>query len=441
METNEIRLEAQDLNQQAALLIETGNFEAAKEKIEKAIETDPMCVESYRNYGDLMMGMRQYTDAKNYYKKALLIEKQGVFYFLYGNACFMNEEVHEGLENYNLALSNGFDNEEMQFFMGLAYEHLNDDKMALRYFKKACMKNPSRSDYQVKKISVMLRIGIVDQAEMATDELLQNAPELFDGYHIKTRILLYNKKYDEAVEFSKMASERFPEDIDLMFDYVQSVVSSGDVEKALSLVEIAKQMKYFEGGKAKFLHLEAQIVAENGDIEKAISLCEECISLEQEGQYFGEVRFMLLNLLLVNKEFESAYKQADAIVGMNRKDLYYHAALYYKPFSLKQLGKMEEAVKLYKEINSMYRLHTLNNPSAIDVYLYRVMCLKDLEMYDRALEILEFIEGITNEIAEVYTLRAEIYRHLGKEVQADEEMKKAYNLKPELKTLDSKAGE
>ena len=83
------------------------------------------------------------------------MEKVPAVYFLYGNACFMNDEIHEGLEYYNHAISAGYDTDEMMFFMGMAYEHLNDDRMALRYFQRACTKNPSRPDYIIKKIAVL----------------------------------------------------------------------------------------------------------------------------------------------------------------------------------------------------------------------------------------------------------------------------------------------
>src|SRR5690606_28598687 len=137
-------------------------------------------------------------DAKNMYKKALLIEKSGELYFLYGNACFMNDDVHEGLENYNLAISAGYDGDEMLFFMGMAYEHLNDDHMALRYFQKACIKNPSRPDYLVKKITTLIRLDMIDSAEESVEQLLKNSPELFDGYHLKTQLLLHRGKIQEA---------------------------------------------------------------------------------------------------------------------------------------------------------------------------------------------------------------------------------------------------
>ena len=88
MDINENRLEAQDLNQQGAVLLKAGQLELAKKKFDRAIEIDPMLMDSYKNYGDLYMAMEKYQEAKNLYKKAILIEKNGLLYFLYGNQLF-----------------------------------------------------------------------------------------------------------------------------------------------------------------------------------------------------------------------------------------------------------------------------------------------------------------------------------------------------------------
>lgn len=441
MENNELRLEAQDLNQQGMMLLKTGNLDAAKSKFDKAIEIDPMLMDSYKNSGDFYMAKEEYQNAKNSYKKAMLIEKNGLLHFLYGNACFMNDELHEGLEQYNMAISEGFDNDQMMFFMGMAYEHMQDDDMALRYFTKACVKNPSRADFLVKKIGTLVRLGMYEQADESTEELLLKAPEMYDGYHIKTLLLLHKESYEEAITFAKAASEKFPEDADLLYDYAKALSLGKKLDEALKVIQNAKEMKYFEEAKRQFVLLEGQICAEQNNFEKAKECCNECISLEVESGFDGEARFMLMNLHLAEPNYEKSLEQAVEIVKKDMEDLYYYAALYYKPFCNKQLGNEAEARKLYKEANAIYRLATLKNPAAIDIYLYRVMCLKDLEEYDKALEMLDFITGLSNEIAEVHTLRADIYTIQGRKSLADEELQKAYKIKPELKPDVESAGE
>ena len=441
METNEMRLEAQDLNQQGAMLLRAGNAEAARAKFDKAIELDPMLMDSYKNYGDLYMSLQEYQNAKNSYKKAMLIEKSGLLHFLYGNACFMNDELHEGLESYSLAINEGYDGDEMMFFMGMAYEHMHDDNMAMRYFQKACVKNPSRPDYLVKKIGTLVRLGMYDSANESTDELLAKAPEMFDGYHIKIQLLLHEEKYEEAITFAKAASDRFPEDADLLYDYAKALSLAKKLEEAIKVIDSAKTMKYFADAKRQFVLLEGQIFAECNNYEKAISCCNECIALEAESGFDGEARFMLMNLYLSEPNYQKAFDQAVEIVKQDAEDLYYYAALYYRPFCTKQLGKSDEAKVFYKEANSIYRLATLKNPAAIDIYLYRAMCLKDMEEYDKSLELLDFINGLSTEIAEVHTIRADIYRIQGRKSLADEEMQKAYKIKPELNPDTESVGE
>lgn len=433
MEVKELTLLAKDINQQGVILAKAGNIDAAFEKFNKAIEIDPMLIDTYKNLGDLHLHIEQYAEAKNYYKKALLIDKNGEIYFQLGNACFMDDDPHTGLENYNLALSAGYDTDEMLFFMGLAYEHLNDDKMALRYVQKALNKNPSRSDYKVKKINIMLRLNMSEDALAAIEELILNDPELYDGYHMKTILLLDKKKYEEAVSFAKFATDKFPEDADLMYDYIKACALASKLDEAKKLANNAKVMKYYDEAKAKFTLLSAEISAESGDIDGAIAECDECIALEGEDELFAEARFMRINLALTKPDFETALKHSQAIIDKGNRNNYYFAALYYRPFCQKKMGDVEAAERNYKEAVSLFRLATLEDYGAIDAYLYRAMCLKDMEKYDDALEILEFIENLEAEIVEVYTLRADIYNLSGREILAKEELEKAYAIKPELR--------
>lgn len=440
MEVNEEILEAKDLNQQGIALLKVGNIDKAKEKFNRAVELEPMCIDSYKNLGHLNFKIGNYQDAKNYYKKALLIEKDGEIYYQYGNVCFMNDEPHEGLEYYNLALASGYNNDEMFFFMGMAYEHMNDDKMALRYIQKAIIKNPSRPDYKVKKVSILLRLNMIDEAKTAVDELLLDNAELYDGYHMKTAILLEEKKYDEAIKFSKSASDRFPEDPDLLYDYANVLALSGSYELALQVVKGAKSLKYFNDAKSRFILLEAEINAELGNITEAIELCDECISLETEDATMSDARFMRINLALTIPDFESALKNAEILIN-EEKNAYYYAALYFRPYCLNKLGRQDEAYKYFNEAISLYRLAALQNPEAFDAYLYRAMCLKDINEYDKALELLEFMENLSDEVAEIYTIRADIYKLTGKEHLMQEELEKAYRIKPELREAFGKGGE
>ena len=176
-------------------------------------------------------------------------------------------------------------------------------------------------------------------------------------------------------------------------------------------------------------------------MDRSIEKCDECISLETEQDFFSDARFMRINLALAKNDFESALQHAEQFIEKGARDSYYYAALYFRPFCLSKLGKEEAAEKYYKEAISLYRMATLQNLEVFDAYLYRAMCLKEIRQYEEALKLLEFIENMSNQIAEVHTIRADVYKLTGKEGLAKEELEKAFQLKPELKAVYSEGGE
>ena len=61
--------------------------------------------------------------------------------------------------------------------------------------------------------------------------------------------------------------------------------------------------------------------------------------------------------------------------------------------------------------------------------------------YEKALELLDFMEELSDEVAEIYTIRADIYKLNGNTSLMKQELEKAYKLKPELKGNLMESGE
>ena len=93
---------------------------------------------------------------------------------------------------------------------------------------------------------------------------------------------------------------------------------------------------------------------------------------------------------------------------------------------------------MYREAIRIYRVFTLQNPEAVDVYLYRAMCLMDIQEYDKALEMIDFIIGLGVEMAQVYAIKADILEKCGKHASADQVREKAYQLDPNLRPAEQK---
>lgn len=440
MENNELTLQAKDLNQQGVVLLKVGKVEEAKEKFEKAIEIDPMVVDSYKNYGDLYMFTKDFKKAKDSYKKALLVEKKPILYFLIGNACFMADEIEEGLNFYNTAVAAGYDNDKMLFFLATAYEQKKDYEMSLRYYQKACIKNPINNDYKIKTIKLLLKMRSFESADKFINNLLTTSPESLEGYHFKISLLVLTDRFNEARNFAKESFAKFPNDVILLEDYIKCCVLLSDFDKASELLNIAKCSVNFKNRKASFLLMEAKLLAEKEDFDAAILILKEAIELD-DSRIKEDAQFTLMNFYIVKGDFIGVFDAANSIVTNSNNtnepnSTVLNAALYYRAFACKNLENDEEAQKYYKEAISIYRIQTLKTPSAIDAYLFRAMCLKDIGEFDKALDLVNLSVNLIGSTAEIHLLRSQIYNELGKKNLAKEDEEKAYALKPELNTTN-----
>lgn len=434
--SDEVRLEAQELIQKGRMLLAADKPEEAKKELERALEKDPMYADAYAAMGAWYMEREQFRQAKEQFKKALLLDKtQGRVYFDLGNAHLMLNEMQECLDCYNRALGAGYDHAEMQFFMALAYEHMENDEMALRHLTRAIMKDPAVPEYKVKKLTVLARMGRMDEAMAMADDLIASAPELFEGYHAKIRLLQQQGDMKQAAQFAEEAFGKFPEDVGLLLDYARASALAGGIDKAFDLLGQAEQMPSFEDERQNIALLRAQLYAEKTDFTQAIAAARACIAMEGENGPFNQARQLLMNLLMATEDYPGLYEAASAQVALEAGDDYYRAALYYQALALDRMGRKDEAREAYRRAIRIYRNETLQRPNQLDAYLYRAMALRDIGELDGALEMLDFIINLNDKIAEPHTIRAEIYRQQGKEAEAKAEMDQAYLLKPELKML------
>ena len=96
-------------------------------------DIEPMLADSYRHWAICTWRRRNIRMQKEVLQKGTAdLGKPGNIFSIRECTCFLNDEPHEGLNIIIFALSAGFDSDEMFFFMGMVYEHMNDDAMALR---------------------------------------------------------------------------------------------------------------------------------------------------------------------------------------------------------------------------------------------------------------------------------------------------------------------
>lgn len=432
---SEERLQALDYIQQAIALNNTDHYDDAIVLLEKAIEIDPMFPECYIQMGNTYMLKSEYVDAEKMYKKALLLDKNlGIAYFNIGNIYSLTGNADEAILNYNKALSSGYDNDDIEYFITLAYEEKKDIDLALRHVTKAIAFNPNRAGLRVKKMMLYITKGELEDALKIADELILANGELFEGYHFKFEILCAMNKMQEAEETIDIALARFPEDMGFIYDKVKCLAMLERFDEALSLIDKSEEIEGYDRQKSNLLYLKAQIYGQQEKIEEAYKTAKIALECENPGEPNEDIRYFLMNLSLVFKDFEMNYKYASELVEMHNENYFFRAALYYQAFSAKKLNR-ENWKDLYKKAITYYRNATLKDPGQIEAYLYRAMSLKDIGDYEKAQEMLAVIETLVGDIPEIHIVRAEIYEEQNDEKNAKIEREKVVALKPEMKDI------
>lgn len=429
MEIPEIS-EAIELNQQGSMLLAKEKYQEALKYFEKAREIDPMEVETYFNLGNLYANMEQYEKAEEQFKKIILIDKKnGLVYFNLGNISFLRDNIEKGVEYYNKAVANGYEEANLYYNLGMVYEETDNFLFAVRNYSKAIAKEPLNPEYRLKQISLYIRNDKLDEALEALEELNQYCPDIFEGYHFRFEIYCAQGKFEEAEKVINRAIELFPKDVSLFYNKIRLINIQGDYENALTMIEEAEKMEGFEV-EARNLDFErAKIYAQKEDVESTINYLEKCINYE-DGEIDYEVRYFIMNAYLAANNYEKVLENAEVLAKEeDGESSYIMSAIYYRALSLKMLGREEEAKKHYKEACKLFRAITISSPNNLDAYMFRILCHKDLKEYAKALELLDYVLLLKEDSGEVYAIKASIYKEMGDEKKAEENMEiaKKYN--------------
>ena len=146
------KLEAQEYLIQGSVLAGQGKHKEALGYYEKAEKDDPMNIEVYLSKGIAYANLDCLDDAKKQFEKALKVNrKSGLAYFHLGSIELLQGNTASGIENYNKAIANGYDDAQLYYSMGLLYEEQGDPDMALRNYSKAIQRDALRPDIRIRK--------------------------------------------------------------------------------------------------------------------------------------------------------------------------------------------------------------------------------------------------------------------------------------------------
>ena len=427
-------LQLQEYLTQGAVLAGQGKYNEALAYYDKAEHESPMEIEVYLSKGIAYANLDKLDEAQAQFEKALKVNRtSGLAYFHLGSIALLQGDVALGFENYNKAIANGYDDAQLYYSIGLLHEENGEADMAIRNYTKAIMRDAMRPDIRIRKARLLLQGNHFPEALQTLDETILTNPDVFEGYHLKFSVLMQLKQYAKAEEVINGGIKLFPKDPGFAIDKSSLFIALNKIDDALAVLSELESADETDDFVRRRIYMErAQIFATQDNITSAIAELEHAKALsEKTGDFDAEVIFLLANCHLSTEEFDKVLNYARELLKKAEEGYIKETARYYEPLALKMLDRMYEAIPLFKDAINEYRNQSLAAPGNLDAYLLRTMCLRDIEQYDKALELIDYVIALQPERAESRLLRVTILEALGRTNEAADEIKTVNAMLPE----------
>ena len=223
---------------QANALMGQEKYEDAVRYLEKAEQIEKMNIDVYLSKGVAFANLEKYLEAKVEFEKVLKISKNnGIALFHLGNIEILTGNRGKGIELFNNAIANGFENAQVYFSLGLMHEEADSDELAIRNYSKAILKDSSRADIRIRKIRLLIKNNLLPEALQAIDELILSNPDVFEGYHLKFLVQVSLKKFEEAEKVINDAMALFPKDAAFALDKASLMITRKEYDEALNYLD------------------------------------------------------------------------------------------------------------------------------------------------------------------------------------------------------------
>lgn len=419
------KTEAIEYLNQAKYFLGAEQYEDGLESINKAIAIDRMNVEFYIYKSIFLANLDKYDEAIDELNNALKVDRKcAEAYFHLGNMALLQDDKTRGIENYNKAIVYGYDDSQIYYNLGLMYEEEDNDELAIRNYSKAIIKEPLRVDARVRKAQIYISNDKFPEALETLNELILADPDLYEGYHLKSLLLAEMGNVDEAIKVIDEAIALFPKDPAFQIDKINLFVMNNEVEKAREIAGNVQRDFELDLTQKRQIELEkSRIYALDADIENVEVALKQAKAYSKENDAEDidpEATFLLISCALELKKYDEAIEYSTELI--NSDYLQYKIPSYYTlPYAYMQKGDEEKAKELFKESVSKLRAITLETPEIADGYMFRALCLKEINEFDKALELSDYLIKIDSNSSQYHSLKAEVLYAAGREEEAQKE--------------------
>ena len=415
--------------QQGQVLLGAEKYEEAVTCLDKALKIDERNVDAYVTKGIALAFLGKLDDAADSLNRAITVKKDcGDAYYHLGNIAFMKDDYVEAIKNFNLAVANGYDLADVYYLIGLMYEQGEDVLQALRNYSKAIRMDELNPMYRIKKAVLEYSLGDYESVVETSAGIRQFCPDSYEGYHLGAGALTMLKRYQEARVILETAKAMFPDDIDIILDLVRTYLAENKYDEAKALLHEAERDEPTDD-ELKEIYLDfGKIFLAEENADDGIRYLEKSLEVGTFGEKDFETEFILVNIYNSLKQYDKMLEMANRIVEGHGEEPYAISGRYFAAMAKKNIPG-EDYKAAYKDAIRFYRQFTLQQAARVDGYVYRAMCHRDLEEYEKAIECLDYVILLAPDRKELHLVKAGILKEMGKEKEAAEETRIASQLK------------
>ena len=424
-------VEYNDYYMRGRALLSAKKYMEAEKCFRVAIEKKPTGVEAYMALVHMFVTLKQFDKAKENIKKILVIDdKNGEAYFHLGNIAYFQKDAVSARNYYSKALSYGCDNVVAQYCLAMSNLETGDIINAKFYLNQIIQSQADHPKARIKLIEIAAMEKKYDEMLAQADELILNRPDAFEGYHYKFMALMSQDNIDAAGHTIAHALKLFPGDYGFAMDLIIYYIKTEKYEEALEFIE----NRFVDNDKAKEIVMpqKAKILFKMTRFDEA----KEIFDTIKKENLDAESYYIMIMIELSKKCFDNALKYCEILIKDYKNNEYVCAAMCYKAVCLKGMSKLEEAKAALNVANQKIKEESIKQPGNISLFLYRVMCETELENYEEAFKLVEYITDLTGgNIGEIYLARGILYNKLQEFEKAKQDFDKAKSLNGALSNI------
>jgi tetratricopeptide (TPR) repeat protein len=352
------------LNMLAILTNNQSKFNESLQAIDKALEIDPKNPRAWELKGNALSQMKRYNESLEAYDRG--IQHIGLY----------KGELNQTEELSGLWLGKGS-------VLSLWAGSINDKGLyedAIKAFDKAIELEPQQNRGRLVKANALLNLGRYNESLKIFDEAIEAASQNFEKAQIwfeKAHLFAEQGNYNETTEALEKVFELAPQDIDL----------------------------WINGGI-----LLSAVLGRNDD---ALKYYESAIKIDPENKLALINKANALVKLNRTDEATGAYQEALNITNKNLEDDPENSNLWAeKGLLLHNVGNSEEAVKAFANAT---RIDPMDETSW---KMMGVLLASELHRYDEAALAFDGALQANPEDGQVWTLKADALKALGKSAEA-----------------------